>query len=107
MGMRVMGKCQSYRLIILNNSSDICGNNWTSAYVTIRRSNGKTTISNPITIYLSTSKKNLIFYSIIFAFFSFMAVLEDAMNIPLFGLFLLALLTMCLDALSCVTVNIS
>ena len=52
-------------------------------------------------------EKELIFYSIIFVFFRFMALLEDAMNLPLCGLFLLFLLAMCLDALSFVTVNIS
>jgi len=36
-----------------------------------------------------------------------MAVLEDTMNLPLCGLFLLLLLAMCLDALSFVTVNTS
>jgi hypothetical protein len=36
-----------------------------------------------------------------------MAVMEDTMNLPLCGLFLLFLSAMCMDALSIVTVNIS
>jgi len=52
-------------------------------------------------------KKKPIIYSVIYVFFRFMAVLEDAMNLPLCGLFLLFLLAMCLDALSFVTVNIT
>jgi hypothetical protein len=36
-----------------------------------------------------------------------MAVLEDTMNQPLCGLFLVLLTAMCLDAFSIVTVNIS
>jgi len=52
-------------------------------------------------------KKELIHCSVIYAFFRFMAVLENTMNLPLCGLFLLFLLAMCLDALSFVTVNIS
>jgi hypothetical protein len=33
--------------------------------------------------------------------------MEDSMYIPLGGIFLIFLLLMCLDALSCVTVNIT
>jgi len=52
-------------------------------------------------------KKQLIFYSAIYVFFRFMEVLENTMNLPICGLFLLFLLAMCLDALSFVTVNTS
>jgi hypothetical protein len=41
-----------------------------------------------------------------FTFFRFMAVLEDTLNIPLCGIFLILLSFMCLDAFSIVTVNI-
>ena len=52
-------------------------------------------------------KKKLIFYSAIYVFFRFMEMLENTMNLPMCGLFLLFLLAMCLDALSFVTVNTS
>jgi hypothetical protein len=39
-------------------------------------------------------------------FFRFMAVMEDTLNIPLCGMFIILLLFLCLDAFSMVTVNI-
>jgi len=56
-GMTMTIQSQSYGLITPNNWSDVCENNWASAYVTIRRQNGATTISNTISIYLITSEE--------------------------------------------------
>jgi len=65
-GMTVMIKSQSYRLITQNNWSDVCENNWKSAYVTIRRQNGATAISNTISLYLITSEEstNILLYNL-------------------------------------------
>jgi len=61
-----MIQSQSYRLINPNNCSDVCENDWKSAYVTIRRQNGAITISNTISIYLIISEEttNILLYNL-------------------------------------------
>jgi hypothetical protein len=61
--------------------------------------------SCPTNNVTNSNKQNCAFWYIIFYYFRYMAVLEDTINLPMCGLFLLKFSTLCFDAFSAVTVQ--
>jgi len=71
----------------------------------IKRYEHKSSTFNLYFFHCSARKNIVLQYNLVF--FRYVSMLEDTMNLPMCGLFLLILSAMCLDALSVVTVNIS
>ena len=64
----------------------------------------QTTISQPTNNITYSNEKRAFCYIMIY-YFRYMALLEDTINLPLCGLFLLSLSALCIDAFSAVTVQ--
>jgi len=71
----------------------------------IKRYEHKSSTFNLYFFHCSAWKNILLQHNLVF--FRYVSMLEDTMNFPMCGLFLIFLSAMCLDALSVVTVNIS